>query len=248
MQDMDLWVLPHDYQYLVDSLMGLGFARDPLYPGTFRRGETTLDIHTHVLWSDRIKAREHLLNKGQDEIFNKAVSVNVNGRKALCLSPQDQFLYLGLHALKHNFDRLVWLVDIKFLVVGWKHSDWNLLIKRAEELGHKKTLFYVLYLLKHIFATGLNPEISSFLNNWKPGFLEKRMLQRRIKGRSIPTLAQLLMISNGRKLRARFSFFWETLFPRPEVLRQVFANSPRLSVPHLYWRRVLQVIGLGRVS
>ena len=248
MKDMDLWVLPHDYQYLVDCLMGLGFERDSLYPGTFRRGETTLDIHTHVLWSDRIKAREHLLNKGQDEICNKAVSLNVNGRKALCLNPQDQFLYLGLHALKHNFDRLVWLVDIKSLVVGWKHSDWNLLIKRAEELGHKKTLFYVLYLLKHIFATGLNPEISSFLNNWKPGFLEKRMLQRRIKGRSIPTLAQLLMISNGRKLRARFSFFWETLFPRPEVLRQVFANSPRLSVPHLYWRRVLQVIGLGRVS
>ena len=245
MKDTDLWVLPHDYQYLVDSLMGLGFERDTLYSGTFRRGETTLDIHTHILWSDRIKAREHLLNKGQDEIFNKAVSVNVNGRKALCLSPQDQFLYLGLHALKHNFDRLVWLVDIKSLVVGWKHSDWNLLIKRAEELGHKKTLFYVLYLLKQIFVTGLNPEISSFLNNWKPGFLEKRMLQRRIKGRSIPTLAQLLMISNGRKPIERFSFFWETLFPRPEVLRQVFSNSPRLSVPHLYWRRVLQVMGFN---
>jgi hypothetical protein len=56
------------------------------------------------------------------------------------------------------------------------------------------------------------------------------------------------MISNGRRFRERLSFFYETLFPRPEVLRQVFANSPQLSVPQLYLRRVLQVIKLGKVS
>jgi hypothetical protein len=122
------------------------------------------------------------------------------------------------------------------------------LTERAEELGHKKTLLYVLYLLTRIFGTGLPVETYSFLNSWIPGTIEKRILQRRIDGHPIPTWAQLLMISNGRKFGERLSFFYETLFPRPEVLRQVFANAPQLSVTQLYWRRVLQVIKFGRIS
>ena len=246
MKDMDLWVLPDNYQHLIDRLARQKFEKDPLYPNTYRKGEIVLDIHTHLLWADRIKAREYLLSKSQDEIFLRSESINVNGRKVLCLCPQDHFLYLGLHALKHNFERLIWLVDIKCLVAGWKKSDWDCLIERAEELGHKKTLLFVLYLLTRLFDIRLPDGISAFLNNWKPGFMEKRILNRRIEGQSIPTWAQLVMISNGRKFGERLSFFYETLFPRPEVLRQVFANTPQLSVPQLYWRRVLQVIGFGR--
>ena len=239
-------MLPNNYKKLFDVLSQQIFERNRLYPHTFTKGEIVLDIHTHLLWADRIKARDFLLSKSQDEIFRSTKNINTNGRKVLCLCQADHFLYLGLHALKHNFERLIWLVDLKSLVAKWTPSDWDSLIKRAEELGHKKTLVYVLYLLNQIFGTGQNSEISSFLNDWKPGFLEKKMLQRRIKGRSIPTWAQLIMISNGRKLGQRFSFFAETLFPRPEVLRQVFANAPQLSVPQLYWRRVLQGIGFSR--
>jgi hypothetical protein len=248
MKDMDLWVLPDDYQQLVDILARQKYQRDPLYPGTYRKGEIVLDIHTHLLWADRIKAREYLLSRHQDDIFHRSSRIDIEGRKVLSLSPQDHFLYLGLHALKHNFERLVWLVDIKFLVAEWKQSDWDSLTERAEELGHKKTLLYVLYLLTRIFGTGLPVETYSFLNSWIPGTIEKRILQRRIDGHPIPTWAQLLMISNGRKFGERLSFFYETLFPRPEVLRQVFANAPQLSVTQLYWRRVLQVIKFGRIS
>jgi hypothetical protein len=245
MKDIDLWVLPHNFQLLVNTLASQGFEQDRLYPGTFRKGEAVLDIHTHLLWADRIKSRAHLLNNDQEDIFYSAVSVDFNGGRAMCLSPQDQFLYLGLHALKHNFDRLIWLVDIKSLAADWKPSDWDALLTRAENIGHQKTLLYILYLLQKIFSTEMPPEIHSFQKNWQPGYFEKKMLQRRIEGRPIPTWAQLIMISNGRSMRERFSLFIGTLFPRPEVLRQVFANTPQLSVPQLYWRRVLQVMGFN---
>ena len=248
MKDMDLWVLPDNYQHLVDRLDRQKFEKDPLYPNTYRRSEILLDIHTHLLWADRIKARDYLLSKSQDEIFSRSDRIDIDGRHILVLSPQDHFLYLGLHALKHNFERLIWLVDIKSLVAGWNKSDWDSLVKRAEDLGHKKTLLYILFLLTHIFDIRLPDDIATFLNKWKPGFMEKRILRRRIEGQSIPTWAQLIMISNGRSFRERISFFYETLFPRPEVLRQVFASAPQLSVPQLYWRRVLQVIKLGRLS
>jgi hypothetical protein len=245
MKDIDLWVLPHNFQLLVNTLASQGFEQDRLYPGTFRKGEAVLDIHTHLLWADRIKSRAHLLNNDQEDIFYSAVSVDFDGGRAMCLSPQDQFLYLGLHALKHNFDRLIWLVDIKSLAADWKPSDWDALLTRAENIGHQKTLLYILYLLQKIFSTEMPPEIHSFQKNWQPGYFEKKMLQRRIEGRPIPTWAQLIMISNGRSMRERFSLFIGTLFPRPEVLRQVFANTPQLSVPQLYWRRVLQVMGFN---
>ena len=245
MKDIDLWVLPHNFQLLVNTLASQGFEQDRLYPGTFRKGEAVLDIHTHLLWADRIKSRAHLLNNDQEDIFYNAVTVDFDGGRAMCLGPQDQFLYLGLHALKHNFDRLIWLVDIKSLAADWKPSDWDALLTRAENIGHQKTLLYILYLLQKIFSTEMPPEIHSFQKNWQPGYFEKKMLQRRIEGRPIPTWAQLIMISNGRSMRERFSLFIGTLFPRPEVLRQVFANTPQLSVPQLYWRRVLQVMGFN---
>jgi hypothetical protein len=248
MKDMDLWVLPPSCQKLVDVLAKQGFKRDRLYPQTYRRGEIVLDIHTHLLWADRIKARDYLLSKSQDEIFRSTSCINTDSGRVRCLGPPDHFLYLGLHALKHNFERLIWLVDIKSLVAKWKPSDWETLLKRSEKLGHGKTLRYILYLMTNLFDIRPPAEVHSFLTEWKPGYLEKRILHRRIKGRPIPTWAQLMMISNGRGLRERLSFFIETLFPRPEVLRQVFANTPQLSVPQLYWRRILQVVGLGRLS
>ena len=248
MKDIDLWVLPQSYQRLVDLLVRQGYSRNPLYPNTFIKGETILDVHTHILWADRIKSRTNLLSIDQNEIFNQAVEVNLNGCKTLCLNAQDQFLYLGLHALKHNFERLIWLVDLKTLVDGWQPEDWTALIDRANNLGHRKSLLCILYLLKSIFNIERPAGISQTAHPWNPGFLEKIMLDRRINGRSIPTWTQLALISSGRGLGQRFSFFCETLFPRPEVLRQVFANTPRLSVPKLYWKRMLQVIGLNRIN
>jgi len=248
MKDMDLWVLPKGYLGLIDSLLSLGFERDSLYPNTFRKGETVLDIHTHILGADRIKARDYLLKKGQEEIFNKTITVIVDGRETLSLGPQDQFLYLGLHALKHNFDRLIWLVDIKHLVAGWSDSDWEALLNRAKMLGQEHTICYIGHLLERIFDIEIPIVIPDRLIGRGLTFFEARILKRRINGISIPTWAQLIMISNGKSLPERFSFFVETLFPRPEVLRQVFANAPDLSVPQLYWRRVLQVMRFGRLS
>jgi hypothetical protein len=162
---------------------------------------------------------------------------------ALCLSPSDQFLYLSLHALKHNLERLIWLVDIKNLVSGWELSNWKSLVNRAEELGQEATLHYIIFVINNIFNLKIPPEILSYFDNWKPNIFERKVLRKRINGNSIPTWTQLILISAGKGLRERLSFVRETLFPRPKILRQVFANSPQLSVRQLYWKRVLQILG-----
>ena len=243
MTDIDIWVLPNDYSDLVDCLVNLGLKRNSLYPHSFKKGEVVLDVHTHILGSERIKNRDVLINIGQEEIFGAARPVNVENTAALCLGPADQFLYLSLHALKHNLERLIWLVDLKSLVADWELSDWKALITRAEQLGQQNTLLYMLFALTKIFDLKLPAEVSLYLQSWKPNFFECRVLNRRIDGRPIPTWCQLVLISSGKGLRQRLSFVGETLFPRPNVLRQVFPDAASLSDGQLYWKRVLQILG-----
>ncbi|CAB1063587.1 hypothetical protein D1BOALGB6SA_8370 [Olavius sp. associated proteobacterium Delta 1] len=243
MNDIDIWVLPNQYTDLVDCLVSRSFDRNSIYPNTFSKGEIVLDIHTHILGGDRIKSRDMLIDIGQEEIFKDAQVFNAENSAALGLNPSDQFLYLSLHALKHNLERLIWLVDIKILVANWEPSDWKALTIRAEQLGQQATLFYMLFVLTNIFKLKLPAAISSSLDGWKPNFFERRVLSRRIKGTPIPTWSQLVLISSGKGIRERISFVKETLFPRPKILRQVFPNSPNSSDGKLYWKRVLQILG-----
>ena len=248
MTDLDLWVLPPKYPKLIECLIGQGFQRNSLYPDNFTKGEIMLDIHTHIMWADRIHNRALLLTKCQEDIFNNAQVINFEKPATLCLNPSDQFLYLSLHALKHNFERLIWLVDIKNLVSLWEPPAWHRLMVRAEELGQKTILNYMVYLLKNIFCFKLPSEISSYFDNWRLDFFERKILQKRINGDSIPTWAQLILISTGKSMRERVSFIKETLFPRPKILRQVFPNSGNLRDGRLYWKRVLQLLGSFKMN
>jgi hypothetical protein len=243
MNDIDLWVLPNQYTGLVDCLVSLGFERSTIYADTFCKGEVVLDIHTHILGGDRIQSRDLLIDLNQEEIFQDARLINIEDTAALCLNPSDQFLYLSWHAMKHNLERLIWLVDIKSLVAEWNTSDWQALVTRADQVGQQTTLLYILHILRNIFKLKLPDEISAYLEAWKPTIFERRILNRRISGGSIPAWSQLVLISAGKGIRQRLSFVRETLFPRPKILRQVFPSPVDLSDRQLYWKRVRQILG-----
>jgi hypothetical protein len=90
MKDLDLWVLPGNYQRLADSLFRQGFQPEPVYPQTYQKGQTVIDIHTDILWAERIKSRSSLLTGSQEDIYRNAETIDFEGEKALCLSTQDQ--------------------------------------------------------------------------------------------------------------------------------------------------------------
>jgi hypothetical protein len=245
--DIDLWVLPHDYSALTSILSSQGYQHDPLYPNTFRKGATILDLNTHPLGADRIKARAFLIARDQEHIYRAAQTTRIDGHKALCLNPYDQFLLLGLHLLKHSASRLIWLVDIKCLVCGWGNSDWDALIGRAQELGLTRTLSYIYFLM----ACSLDYEPPSrarqLLEVERLSFVEKKVLGRRATGDSLPVWAPLVLSSSVKGFWKRLYFALETLFPRPQILRQVFPNSPHSGVPQLYLKRIIQLLGMVKV-
>jgi hypothetical protein len=246
MTDIDLWVLKKDYIAIISVLMDLSYQRDSIYPNTFKKGATILDILTDILWDDRIEAWKSSFAKSQDQIYHDARIIDFQGYEALCLSPFDQVICLGLHALKHNVDRLIWLVDVRNLVRDWDESQWEGLMVRAEELGQEKAIHYICFFLSHIFDFHPLLEIQKLLSRKRLHFLEESILRRRINGNRLPAWAPLIFFSPGKGLLTRVYFTLETLFPRPEILRQVFWDSPELGAPRLYWKRMLQLIGMIR--
>ena len=244
MKDIDLWVMPEDFRALIIALNTLGYQKGSFYPNTLSKGETSIDIHTHLLWADRIKARRILLNKSQQYVYDNTRSIDVEGHKALSLNPYDQVLYLSLHTIKHYAERLIWLMDIKCIIKDWSRSQWVEFIERAAELGLKNVAAYSVFLLSEVLDYQPLPEVCPVLENVRPGFLEKMVLKKRSKMGALPTWSPLLLLPGGKGLRQRIAFVFEELFPRPEVLRQVFAYRPGLKVWQLYWRRSLQIMGL----
>jgi len=244
--DIDLWILDGDYREITQTLTVLGYRSDPVYPGTFRRDHTTIDLHFHILGAERIKARKLLLSQSQSHFYNNAQSIDFEGEEVLCLNKYDQIIYLSLHALKHNVDRLIWLVDIKSLVTSWKKSDWEALINRVGYMGQEKSVSYIFFLIRHLFDFYFPPEVSRALKLEKLHFMERKLLKERLKKGSLPIWGPLFLFSPDRGLWGRIYSILETLFPRPEILRQAFASSRNLKVWELYLKRVPQLIKMTK--
>jgi hypothetical protein len=241
--DIDLWVLPADLPSVASILVHAGYDRDPLYPTTFRKGGTIFDIQTHLFWAERIRMRERLVRRAPEEIFQNTRVVDFEGHEVRTLGPPDQLLYLILHALKHGLQRLIWLVDIVEIVSGWGVADWEGFLRRARDLDQERAFSIAIFLLVRLFGYKPSPPAQQLLDRQKRPGLEEAILTRRVPGRTLPPWAHLILLSAGKNWRTRFLFVLESLFPRPEILRQVFADVRGRNTWALYWKRVLQISG-----
>ena len=244
MTDIDLWVSTKDYEEIVQVLAAQGYERDAVYPSTFRKGAILFDIHTHILWADRIRARKLLLGKREESLITEARAIEIEGEKALCLNPYDQVLYLSLHAFKHRVARLIWLVDIKRILERWKVSDWERLAHRAQDLGQEMTLRHIFFLLEQVFRFEIPWEALKPFQNRRLGLLQKEILRRRKKKAALPLWGPVFLFSSHLRPGNRLAFLFENIFPRTEVLKQVFPTPPDLRPWQLYGKRALQLIGM----
>ena len=248
MTDIDLWVSGKDYEELVHILQGLGYERNDVYASTFKQGSIVFDLHTHILWADRIRSRKLLLNRGEGQLIGAVRAIKIEGENALCLGACDQVLYLSLHAFKHRAERLIWLVDIKRLLERWSAADWESLVRRAEDLGQRKTLTYIFFLLEQVFHFVIPSDALKLLQGKKLSPLEKKILRGRVNKGSLPLWGPVFLFSSELGPGKRLAFFLENLFPRTEVLRQVFPTPPHLKPWQLYGKRALQLIGMLKKS
>ncbi len=68
-------------------------------------------------------------------MFDRAVSLALEGRAVRHLAPEDELLYLCVHAAQHAFVRVGWLHDLKLLIGASSGLDWRVLVERARASG-----------------------------------------------------------------------------------------------------------------
>ena len=241
LSDIDLWVLQRDRDRLLTVLSGLGFEENPLVPGVLRRGAVLVDVHTHLDWAERIPATRFLFALDPEEIQDSCRRITWDGLQLSCLGGNDQVIYLAVHAVKHNLERLIWLADIQRLTAAWQAPDWYALRQRARQLGQERIPALLAYLRQALFGM---PAPAAATAGRALSAAQRYLLRMRRSG-PLPKWSSLALLTAGNPVR-QLEFALESMFPRPEVLRQVFAGSLDLSDRQLYGLRVRQLLGMMR--
>jgi hypothetical protein len=220
--DIDI-LFDKKYLLMAKQVAGNTLQYRPLsaYPMLFKQGDIPLDLHIEPIGAERIQAWKHITPLNTADFFKYAEQGTLAGEEALIVHPRVILPYLCFHALKHSFERLIWLYDIKLLAAQVEEQSlWDEVLKGIQEYRLERPCFYALsYVQAH-----MNADIPEYiLSAIKPrmGMIEKRLFKRFMNHEMIPYLAERLFSRMLPKLSQRIEFWRETIYPREEVRAQI---------------------------
>lgn len=228
MVDADFMVKPDQMLRLRALLKEAGYRNPrPRHPDNFSKNGVCLDIHTHILNLDRIRTRRHLFPADLTPMWERARPYFDAQDCLLQLDPFDNIVALAAHALKHGYSRLIWLADLheSLLELTKEARGWDRVVERARFWKQKGVVLYALILVQRIFSLKVPTWVKDGLGIRSLTTLEKRILFLFFRGVHSPSLSGALWLFNIRGLRNRLKFIRETVFPREEIMSQIFPRS-----------------------
>jgi hypothetical protein len=98
---------------------------------------------------------------GEDALV-RARAFEMEGRTVRVLAPDDELLYLAVHAANHLFARLSWLYDLK-LLLRQSAIDWETVVMRARAAGLQGPAGVAFSLLRRALAAPVPESIEEAL-------------------------------------------------------------------------------------
>jgi len=245
--DMDLMVKPGDKNRLKGLLFQEGYGSPyPTYPDILFKSEVLVDIHTHVLNLDRIESRRYIFPENLAPMWEKAIPFFNQPNGILTLDPCDNFIALAAHALKHSYSRLIWLADLHECLLRWVNNAnrWGEMVGRARFFRQERVVLYALILVERIFDLKIPFWVKRELGIRKLGMLERHLLRLKLRGFSSNELCIGLWLCNIKGIGKKLKFIKETLFPKDEIMSQIFERSSRTTNASVYAKRIGQGISL----
>ncbi len=241
MEDLDLMVHPENKEKFEQLLLGLGYKKDLWAPHLFVKGQTTIDLHTHALNTDRIAGRARLFPAGMSSVWEYSVPLGPGFRWVKRPEDADNLLLLIQHLMKHSFSSLIWFMDILYLLENRNQHFWKRLYNRAAYLSQKRPLAYTLHLLYVLF--GNKPPEGSGLENITDEIscFERVLLEISVKDQSLTFIGLLLELFCVPGLKNKVIFGVENLFPERKIMRQEYGRSLGNKMIFLYPFRILQL-------
>lgn len=163
--DLDILVPPDAVARAVELLLADGY--EPAEPYTVARSEidwllasnmeygfvrrrpglvTILELHWDIAWRWQRKGR------AAEQIWKDAEPQMIFGSRAWALSPEWEALYLMIHAARHRWQELKWVVDIHELCVRGAVS-WDAVFELAGAFGWDEAVRISLRLSETLFDT-----------------------------------------------------------------------------------------------
>jgi len=109
---------------------GADYARAYEHHVHFERPNTpTVELHF------RLYAGFGTALGARDALDRATIVRTAAGAPVGVLAPEDEVLYLALHATGHSYVRLLWLYDLKLMLRQFANLDWALVADRAQRSG-----------------------------------------------------------------------------------------------------------------
>lgn len=219
--DMDILLDERQMLDAKQALWDIGFRPDSKYSNIYFRGDIPIDLHHEPLGIERIRMWKYLTPLRIDDFMKYAHEGQLVGEASLLLSPRVNLPYLCFHALKHSFERLVWLKDIALMADRISEKrEWDEVLQGIREYRLERPCFYALsYANEHMNA----PVPEEVLTKLRPdmGFVERSLYRRHMNHEIIPFLAERLFARMQPDFGHRLRFWRETIYPRYEVRAQM---------------------------
>ena len=219
--DMDLLLDERQMLNAKQALWDIGFRPDSKYRNIYFRGDISIDLHYEPLGIERIQMWKYLTPLRIDDFMKHAQEGELVGETALLLLPRVNLPYLCFHALKHSFERLVWLKDIALLANRVSEAgEWDEVLQGIREYRLERPCFYALAYVKAHLKASVPEEV---LEKIKPemGFVERSLFRRHMNHQVIPFLAERIFARMQPDFSHRLRFWRETIYPRYEVRAQM---------------------------
>lgn len=158
MADVDLLVHPCDRDRAGSALVAAGYRVvpepeqrfspfDTEFTGemVFRRGHGVwIEVHWELTPAEWMR---HLIALDMEALWRDAIPLQVNGQRALQLSPPDTLLHLCLHLAVHGFRHPWGQADICRLIAHYSPFPWQQFVTRACAFRVRSLCYFVLQAL-----------------------------------------------------------------------------------------------------
>ena len=236
--DIDLLLRPSDLPAVTGWLRDRGYKPVSSSSPFFSRGVVSFDLHTEIVGSEWVGLKERAFRLDPAALWREATLLEPHDPTTLVLSRVHLRLHLAVHALKHSYSRLIWLVDLALVL---RDAPWASLLRQARASGAMRPLAYAVSALDTLLgrlempdaARGELPALSA---------LERAFIRLVASRRGMETPGELLVAFSIPGAIGKAAYLAELVFPKRPVLARHYPMTPSWL---LYPRRVLRLVSLS---
>ena len=235
--DIDLLLRPSDLPSVIAWLRERDYQPVSSSSPFFSRGVVSFDLHTEIVGSEWVGRKGRVFRLDPATLWRDATPLEPDDPSTLVLSPVHLQLQLVVHALKHSYSRLIWLVDLALVLAD---APWTPLMEHARASGALRPLAYAVSILDTLLGFPVPEAVRQELPALGP--LERAFVRIVARRQGVETPGELLVALSIPGVTGRAAYLAELVFPRRQALARHYPMTPPWL---LYPRRVLRLVSLS---